>query len=75
MLKVFGNFSTGIDSEGHAANFVETEQIVMYEGAMTSFVQASVLVVLFDLYLFAPGSFYMSATFCSKVKKKKIECF
>ena len=32
---------TGIDSEGHAANFVETEQIVLYEGAKASFVQAS----------------------------------
>lgn len=32
---------TGIDSEGHAANFVETEQIILYEGAMASFVQAS----------------------------------
>ncbi|KAM4630283.1 phosphatidylinositol-3-phosphatase SAC1-A isoform 1-T1 [Polymixia lowei] len=29
----------GIDSEGHAANFVETEQIVLYEGARASFVQ------------------------------------
>ncbi|XP_027891482.1 phosphatidylinositol-3-phosphatase SAC1-A isoform X2 [Xiphophorus couchianus] len=29
----------GIDSEGHAANFVETEQIVLYEGAKASFVQ------------------------------------
>lgn len=35
--------STGIDSEGHAANFVETEQIVLYEGAKASFVQASML--------------------------------
>uniref|UniRef100_A0A672H6L1 Phosphatidylinositide phosphatase SAC1-A n=1 Tax=Salarias fasciatus TaxID=181472 RepID=A0A672H6L1_SALFA len=32
----------GIDSEGHAANFVETEQIVLYEGAKASFVQVSV---------------------------------
>uniref|UniRef100_A0A672H6P4 Phosphatidylinositide phosphatase SAC1-A n=1 Tax=Salarias fasciatus TaxID=181472 RepID=A0A672H6P4_SALFA len=31
----------GIDSEGHAANFVETEQIVLYEGAKASFVQVS----------------------------------
>lgn len=31
----------GIDSGGHAANFVETEQIVLYEGAMASFVQVS----------------------------------
>ncbi|XP_028316439.1 phosphatidylinositol-3-phosphatase SAC1-A isoform X2 [Gouania willdenowi] len=29
----------GIDSEGHAANFVETEQIVLFEGAKASFVQ------------------------------------
>lgn len=30
---------TGIDSEGHAANFVETEQIVHYKGSKASFVQ------------------------------------
>ncbi|XP_043921459.1 phosphatidylinositol-3-phosphatase SAC1 [Protopterus annectens] len=29
----------GIDSEGHAANFVETEQIVQYSGSKASFVQ------------------------------------
>ncbi|KAF4100225.1 phosphatidylinositol-3-phosphatase SAC1-A [Onychostoma macrolepis] len=29
----------GIDSEGHAANFVETEQIVQYSNARASFVQ------------------------------------
>uniref|UniRef100_A0A674DV53 SAC1 like phosphatidylinositide phosphatase n=1 Tax=Salmo trutta TaxID=8032 RepID=A0A674DV53_SALTR len=29
----------GIDSEGHAANFVETEQIVLYNGGRASFVQ------------------------------------
>jgi hypothetical protein len=29
----------GIDSEGHAANFVETEQIVHYSGSRASFVQ------------------------------------
>ncbi|KAK3541362.1 hypothetical protein QTP86_023088 [Hemibagrus guttatus] len=29
----------GIDSEGHAANFVETEQIVQYGGAKASFIQ------------------------------------
>uniref|UniRef100_A0A669DL12 SAC1 like phosphatidylinositide phosphatase b n=1 Tax=Oreochromis niloticus TaxID=8128 RepID=A0A669DL12_ORENI len=29
----------GIDSEGHAANYVETEQIVQYNGAKASFVQ------------------------------------
>ena len=34
--------SSGIDSEGHAANFVETEQIVLYEGAKASFIQASI---------------------------------
>lgn len=31
----------GIDSEGHAANFVETEQIVQYNGGKASFVQVS----------------------------------
>lgn len=34
---------TGIDSEGHAANFVETEQIVLYEGAKASFIQVSIM--------------------------------
>ncbi|XP_072880423.1 phosphatidylinositol-3-phosphatase SAC1-B isoform X1 [Hemitrygon akajei] len=29
----------GIDSEGHAANFVETEQIIQYNGYKASFVQ------------------------------------
>ncbi|XP_067857935.1 phosphatidylinositol-3-phosphatase SAC1-B-like isoform X2 [Heptranchias perlo] len=29
----------GIDSEGHAANFVETEQIVQYNGYKVSFIQ------------------------------------
>ncbi|XP_030580552.1 phosphatidylinositol-3-phosphatase SAC1-B [Archocentrus centrarchus] len=29
----------GIDSEGHAANYVETEQILQYNGAQASFVQ------------------------------------
>ncbi|XP_070994392.1 phosphatidylinositol-3-phosphatase SAC1-B isoform X2 [Oncorhynchus clarkii lewisi] len=29
----------GIDSEGHAANFVETEQIVQYSGGKASFIQ------------------------------------
>ncbi|XP_005752939.1 phosphatidylinositide phosphatase SAC1-A-like [Pundamilia nyererei] len=29
----------GIDSEGHAANYVETEQVVQYNGAKASFVQ------------------------------------
>ncbi|XP_048882219.1 phosphatidylinositol-3-phosphatase SAC1-B [Brienomyrus brachyistius] len=29
----------GIDSEGHAANFIETEQIVQYNGGKASFVQ------------------------------------
>ena len=31
----------GIDLEGHAANFVETEQLVQYNGATASFVQVS----------------------------------
>lgn len=39
--RMFSDVSAGIDSEGHAANFVETEQIILYEGAMSSFVQVS----------------------------------
>lgn len=35
------SFNTGIDSEGHAANFVETEQIVQYNNYKASFVQVS----------------------------------
>ena len=31
----------GLDSEGHAANYVETEQIVEYDGHRCSFVQVS----------------------------------
>lgn len=33
--------SAGIDSEGHPANYVETEQIVQYNSAKASFVQVS----------------------------------
>lgn len=29
-------FSRGIDAQGHVSNFVETEQIVLYDGASTS---------------------------------------
>ena len=32
----------GVDSEGQVANFVETEQIVQYEGHHCSFVQVRV---------------------------------
>lgn len=32
----------GLDVEGHPANYVETEQIIQYNGETTSFVQASV---------------------------------
>ncbi len=56
--------STGIDSEGHAANFVETEQIVLYEGAKASFVQASKRAgqTVKDYLIcgsFVPGFFYI----------------
>ncbi len=37
-IKIFP-CALGIDSEGHAANFVETEQIVQYSNARASFVQ------------------------------------
>jgi len=33
----------GVDSEGQVANFVETEQIIIYNGTACSFVQVSLL--------------------------------
>ena len=36
----------GLDSEGHAANFVETEQIVEYDGYRSSFVQVGITNIL-----------------------------
>ena len=36
----------GVDDEGHAANFVETEQLVVYEGIVSSFVQVSIMFVI-----------------------------
>lgn len=33
--------SIGIDTEGHAANYVETEQIVQHNNAKASFVQVN----------------------------------
>ncbi|OXB65956.1 hypothetical protein ASZ78_002704 [Callipepla squamata] len=39
LLRCEDNTECGIDSEGHAANFVETEQIVHYKGSKASFVQ------------------------------------
>jgi len=32
-------FMRGVDAEGHVANYIETEQIVMYQGHKASFVQ------------------------------------
>lgn len=49
----------GIDSEGHAANFVETEQIVHYNGNRASFVQASACVGGRPV-----GLFYFTFIFC-----------
>lgn len=34
-------WAIGIDVEGHAANYVETEQIVQHSSAKASFVQVS----------------------------------
>ena len=35
----------GLDSEGNAANYVETEQIVQFEGGTCSFVQVCMLII------------------------------
>ncbi|XP_064466901.1 phosphatidylinositol-3-phosphatase SAC1-like isoform X2 [Ornithodoros turicata] len=40
-------FMRGVDDEGHAANFVETEQIVEYKGSCSSFVQTRGSIPLF----------------------------
>lgn len=40
----------GVNDDGHVANYVETEQIVMCEGKLASFVQARVFhLKLFDV--------------------------
>lgn len=41
----------GLDSEGHAANFVETEQIVEYDGVKSSFVQVTLEVLILSITL------------------------
>lgn len=83
---MFPALLTGIDSEGHAANFVETEQIVLYEGAKASFVQARMRVhcpeavpasgpfTIIRLYLQTRGSmpFYWSQRPNLKYKPKPI---
>ena len=38
-------YMRGVDSDGHAANSVETEQIVVYQDARTSFVQVQICVL------------------------------
>ncbi|XP_077982127.1 phosphatidylinositol-3-phosphatase SAC1-like [Glandiceps talaboti] len=40
-------YMRGLDSEGHAANYAETEQIVQYQGNTTSFVQTRGSVPMF----------------------------
>ncbi|KAK2713729.1 phosphatidylinositol-3-phosphatase SAC1-like [Artemia franciscana] len=40
-------YARGINSDGHVANFVETEQIVEYDGQKTSFVQTRGSIPLF----------------------------
>ena len=35
----------GLDGEGNAANYVETEQIVQFEGGTCSFVQVCMLII------------------------------
>ena len=41
----------GVDSEGHAANYVETEQIVEFKDTKCSFVQVSYSVLRHKVYL------------------------
>ena len=47
----------GIDSEGHCANFVETEQIAIFQGKVSSFVQVCIVPSLHNSdYFFHPHS-------------------
>lgn len=39
-------YMRGIDDEGHAANYCETEQIVVYRQKMTSFVQVCITLMI-----------------------------
>ena len=36
-------FMRGVDSDGHVANYIETEQIIMYHEHKASFVQVRIL--------------------------------
>ena len=40
-------YMRGVDNEGHVANYIETEQIVIYHGYKASFVQVRVSEVWF----------------------------
>lgn len=72
MVAVFASYATklslplpGIDSEGHAANFVETEQIVQYNGGKASFVQVSLwnVSIQISVFMLLCGSIYWGNTF------------
>ena len=41
----------GLDMEGHAANFVETEQIIEYDGCRGSFVQVESILRNLCMYI------------------------
>ena len=56
----------GLDSEGHVANFVETEQIVQYNGGRASFVQ----VCCYNLFEFEIGFVYCSVRWSRLVMVK-----
>ncbi len=59
--------ASGIDSEGHAANFVETEQIVQYSNARASFVQVGRKYCwpLLQEYLFWPLRIHLRDLICA----------
>lgn len=44
-------FIRGVDDDGHVANFVETEQMMIHQGYRASFVQVTVSVVITHLYM------------------------
>ena len=54
-------YMRGIDLEGYAANYVETEQIIEYDGNRASFVQA---ISNFTYYFVLNYYYYLQHTTC-----------
>jgi hypothetical protein len=67
-------YMRGVDSEGHAANFVETEQIVEYGNTRSSFVQVGrgTFATAFIHFMFFLSDSWISALVLVSVSKLEI---